>query len=248
MARITRRRFMKRAGAAGTAATAIAAPAIAQSSPELKWRLTASWPKSLDALYGGAEHFARYVAEATDNRFQMQTFAAGEIVPAACRRPTPCPAARSRSATPRPTTMWGKDPTFALCCAVPFGLNGRMQNAWWRDGGGEALVQRLLCQAQHRRPARGQHHGPDGRLVPQGDQHARRPQGPEDAHCRVCRRRDGQGRRRSRSSSPAATSTRRWRRARSTPPSGSAPTTTRSSASTRSPSSTTTRAGGRAAP
>ena len=80
MARITRRGFLKRAGAAGTAATVVAAPAIAQSSPEIKWRLTASWPKSLDALYGSAEHFARYVAEATDNRFQMQTFAAGEIV------------------------------------------------------------------------------------------------------------------------------------------------------------------------
>ena len=38
-----------------------------------------------------------------------------------------------------PYYYWGKDPTFALCCAVPFGLNGRMQNAWWRDGGGEAL-------------------------------------------------------------------------------------------------------------
>ena len=39
-----------------------------------------------------------------------------------------------------PYYMWGKDPTFALCCAVPFGLNGRMQNAWWREGGGEALA------------------------------------------------------------------------------------------------------------
>ena len=28
-----------------------------------------------------AEHFAKVVAEATDNKFQIQSFAAGEIVP-----------------------------------------------------------------------------------------------------------------------------------------------------------------------
>src|SRR6201997_2781679 len=75
-----RREFLKAAGA-GMAATAIAAPAIAQSMPEIKWRLTASWPKSLDTLYGCAEMMAKVVAEATDNKFQIQTFAAGEIVP-----------------------------------------------------------------------------------------------------------------------------------------------------------------------
>ena len=72
--------FLKVAGA-GVAASAVAAPAIAQSMPEIKWRLTASWPKSLDTLYGACETFAKYVAEATDNKFQIQIFAAGEIVP-----------------------------------------------------------------------------------------------------------------------------------------------------------------------
>jgi TRAP-type mannitol/chloroaromatic compound transport system substrate-binding protein len=46
-----RRAFLKVAGT-GLAASAVAAPAIAQSMPETKWRLTASWPKSLDTLYG----------------------------------------------------------------------------------------------------------------------------------------------------------------------------------------------------
>ena len=79
---VDRRRFLAAAGAAGSAGSRpLAAPAIAQSSPEIKWRMTASWPKSLDTLYGGAEHFAKYVAEATDNKFQIQLFAAGEIVP-----------------------------------------------------------------------------------------------------------------------------------------------------------------------
>jgi len=75
-----RRDFIKATGV-GVAGATIAAPAIAQSSPEIKWRMTCSWPKSLDTLYGGAETMARAVAEATDNKFQIQVFAAGEIVP-----------------------------------------------------------------------------------------------------------------------------------------------------------------------
>src|SRR5450759_3059311 len=75
-----RREFLKVAGV-GAAASAIAAPAIAQSMPEVKWRLTSRFPKSLDAIYGAAEAFTKAVAEVTDNKFQIQGFAAGEIVP-----------------------------------------------------------------------------------------------------------------------------------------------------------------------
>jgi TRAP-type mannitol/chloroaromatic compound transport system substrate-binding protein len=141
MARITRRRFIRSATAAGagSAAAALAAPAIAQTSPEIRWRLATSWPKSLDALYGGAELFARYVAQATDNRFRIQTFADGEIVPGLQVTEAVSNGSVELCHT-APYYMWGKDPTFALCCAVPFGLNGRMQNAWWREGGGEQLV------------------------------------------------------------------------------------------------------------
>ena len=47
MTDLKRRKFLKAAGVAGTAAAAstLAAPAIAQSSPEIRWRLAASWPK-----------------------------------------------------------------------------------------------------------------------------------------------------------------------------------------------------------
>src|SRR5262245_65582420 len=75
-----RREFLRAAGG-GLATTAVASPALAQSSPEVKWRLTSSFPKSLDTIYGASEIFAKAVAEATDNRFQIQVFAAGEIVP-----------------------------------------------------------------------------------------------------------------------------------------------------------------------
>src|SRR5205085_10567618 len=79
-----RRKFLRTAGIGGGAVVAagtLAAPAIAQSMPELKWRLTSSFPKSLDTLYGAGEVLTKYVAEMTDNKFQMRIFAAGEIVP-----------------------------------------------------------------------------------------------------------------------------------------------------------------------
>ena len=76
-----RRQFLQAAGV-GVAAAAIAKPAIAQSAPTIKWRLTSSFPKSLETLYGAAETLSKYVAEASDNKFQIQIFAGGEIVPA----------------------------------------------------------------------------------------------------------------------------------------------------------------------
>ena len=133
-----RREFLKAAGI-GTAATAVAMPAIAQSMPELKWRLTSSFPKSLDTLYGGAETFSKAVAEATDNKFQIQVFAPGEIVPGLA----------ALDAVQNGTVemchscsyyYFGKDPTFAFGTSVPFGLNNRMNNAWLTVGGGGDLL------------------------------------------------------------------------------------------------------------
>src|SRR6202795_1572226 len=78
---IMKRRTFLKGGAVVGAATLVASPAIAQGAPEIKWRLTSSFPKSLDTIFGTSQTFAKYVADATDNRFQIQTFAANEIVP-----------------------------------------------------------------------------------------------------------------------------------------------------------------------
>ena len=76
-----RRSFLKHSGLAGILAAA-SAPAIAQTPGEVKWRLASSSPKSLDTIYGGAVTISETVAAATNNKFQIQVFAGGEIVPA----------------------------------------------------------------------------------------------------------------------------------------------------------------------
>jgi TRAP-type mannitol/chloroaromatic compound transport system substrate-binding protein len=139
-----RRAFLSGAGIAAGAA-AIASPAIAQSMPEVKWRLTSSFPKSLDTIFGTAETFAKYLSDATDGRFQVQTFAAGEIVPglqaldAASNGTVEC--------AHTPTYFYvGKEPALALGTGLPFGLNARHQHSWWHFGGGDAIVNEALAK------------------------------------------------------------------------------------------------------
>ena len=119
----------------------VAAPAIAQSQPSIQWRLAASWPKSLDTLYGGAELVAKRVGELTDGKFQIRAFAAGEIVPA-LQVLDAVQAGTVEMGHTAPYYYFGKDPTFAfgtLGCASA--ANTRQNNAWWYFGGGaEAMA------------------------------------------------------------------------------------------------------------
>jgi TRAP-type mannitol/chloroaromatic compound transport system substrate-binding protein len=134
-----RRDFIKVTGLGLAGAASIAAPAIAQSMPEIKWRMTTSWPKSLDTLHGGAEMMAKMVGEATDNKFQIQTFAAGEIVPGL----QVLDAVQSATVEMGHTASYyyfGKDPTFTFGSSVPFGPNMRINQAWYLLGGGREIL------------------------------------------------------------------------------------------------------------
>ena len=149
MTTLDRRKFLKVAGAGG-AATAVAAcdqptaPAVHEAMPNLSWRMTSSFPKSLDTIYGAAETFARVVREMTDGRFQIQVFAGGEIVGGlqAADAVTDGTVEMAHTAS---YYYWGKDPTFAIPTCIPFGLNCRMQNAWMYDGGGIDLINKFYA-------------------------------------------------------------------------------------------------------
>ena len=139
---MARRKVMRSAAVGGVtvaAASTLAAPAIAQSMPEIKWRLASSFPKSLDTIYGAGEDFAKRVAALTDNKFQIRVFAAGEIVPGL----QVVDAVQNETVECGHTAAYyyvGKDPTFAFDTAVPFGLNTRQHNAWVYYGGGLELM------------------------------------------------------------------------------------------------------------
>ena len=145
--KLDRRRFLTRAtigGASAAAASTLAAPAIAQEQPTVNWRLTSSFPKSLDTIYGGAEVLSKMVSDATDGKFKIQVFAAGEIVPGL----------QAADAVSDGTVdcchtvsyyYWGKNPTWALGAAVPFGLSARAMNAWQYHGGGIDLFNEFLA-------------------------------------------------------------------------------------------------------
>src|SRR5262249_45131748 len=134
--------FLKSA-ALGLATAPITAPAIAQSQPELKWRMASSFPKSLDTIFGAADVIASRVSAATDGKFQIRVFAAGEIVPglqvldAVQNGTIECGQSASYYYV-------GKDPTFAFDTAIPFGLNARQQNAWMYHGGGLDLMREFF--------------------------------------------------------------------------------------------------------
>jgi TRAP-type mannitol/chloroaromatic compound transport system substrate-binding protein len=140
---VERRSFLKKAGV-GLAAGVAAAPAIVHAqSPAISWRMATSWPKSLDTLYGGAELVAKRVAAMTGGKFNIKVFAAGEIVgglqvlDAVQNGTVEC-------GHTAPYYYFGKDPTFAFSCAVPFGMNTRQQNAWMYHGGGLELMREFF--------------------------------------------------------------------------------------------------------
>jgi TRAP-type mannitol/chloroaromatic compound transport system substrate-binding protein len=137
-----RRSFLKKA-AVGLAAGTVAAPAIAQSQPTVSWRLASSFPKSLDTIFGAAEVISKRVAAATNGKFTIKVFAGGEIVPpfsvvdAVQNATVEC-------CHTAPYYFFGKDPTFAFACAIPFGMNARQQNAWMYHGGGADLMREFF--------------------------------------------------------------------------------------------------------
>ena len=137
-----RRSFLTKAGIGGVGAAGaslLATPVVAQSNPKITWRMTSSFPKSLDPIYGAAETMAKYVSAATDGNFTIQVFAAGERVPG-LQAADATAAGTVEACHTASYYYWGKDPTYALATAVPFSLNARQMNAWYYYGDGVALT------------------------------------------------------------------------------------------------------------
>jgi TRAP-type mannitol/chloroaromatic compound transport system substrate-binding protein len=137
-----RRSILRRTGIAGVLATGIAPAVHAQAA--IRWRLASSFPKSLDTIYGAAEVFSKQVKAMTGGRFEISVHAAGELMPAfgvvdgvqhgtveACHTV--------------PYYFFGKDETFAIGGAIPFGLNSRQMSAWMFEGNGLKLMREFYA-------------------------------------------------------------------------------------------------------
>ncbi len=132
-----RRSLLRHTGLAGVLAAATA-PAV-HAQPALRWRLASSFPKSLDTIFGGAETFANRVRQLSGGRFDVSVHAAGELMPAfgvvdGVQNGT------VEAAHTAPYYFFGKDETFAIGGAIPFGLNSRQMTAWTFQGNGLTLM------------------------------------------------------------------------------------------------------------
>ncbi len=138
-----RRSVIKHAGIAGVLAAG-AAPAV-HAQAAIRWRLASSFPKSLDTIFGAADTFAKKVGEMSGGKFTISTHAAGELMPA-FGVVDGVQNATVEVAHTAPYYFFGKDETFALGCAIPFGLNSRQMTAWMYEGNGLKLMREFYAK------------------------------------------------------------------------------------------------------
>jgi TRAP-type mannitol/chloroaromatic compound transport system substrate-binding protein len=141
--RMDRRSIIKNAGIAGVLAAG-AAPAV-HAQAAIRWRLASSFPKALDTIFGAADVFAKKVGEMSGGKFTITTHAGGELMPAfgvvdGVQNGT------VEMAHTAPYYFFGKDETFALGCAIPFGLNSRQMTAWMYEGNGGKLMREFYAK------------------------------------------------------------------------------------------------------
>jgi TRAP-type mannitol/chloroaromatic compound transport system substrate-binding protein len=139
-----RRSFVRGAGLAGVLAAGVA-PAVVHAQANVRWRLASSFPKALDTIYGGAEVFAKKVSDMSGGKFQISVHAGGELVPPfgvvdGVQNGT------IEMAHTVPYYFFGKDETFAIGAAIPFGMNSRQMTAWMFHGNGMKLMREFYAQ------------------------------------------------------------------------------------------------------
>jgi TRAP-type mannitol/chloroaromatic compound transport system substrate-binding protein len=138
-----RRSLIKHAGIAGIVAAGTAPAVHAQQA--IRWRLASSFPKSLDTIYGGAEVFAQKVRGLSGGKFEISVHAAGEIMPA-FGVVDGVQQGSVEAAHTAPYYFFGKDETFAIGGAIPFGLNSRQMSAWTFEGNGLKLMREFYAK------------------------------------------------------------------------------------------------------
>ncbi|TMH13525.1 MAG: ABC transporter substrate-binding protein [Betaproteobacteria bacterium] len=139
-----RRSFIRQTGLAGVLAAGMA-PAVVHAQANIRWRLASSFPRSLDTIFGGAEVFAKKVSDLSSGKFQISTHAGGELMPP-FGVVDGVQGGTVEVAHTAPYYFFGKDETFAIACAIPFGLNSRQMTAWMYEGNGLKLMREFYAK------------------------------------------------------------------------------------------------------
>ncbi len=137
-----RRQFLTTLGLSAAGA-ALASPAIADSTPDVEWRMTSSFGPLLDLIYGGAETLAKALADFTGGHFTIKISPAGEIA-SSLEALDAVTDGRADCAHTALSYYWSKDPSFIFASSTPFGMNARQHAAWLSEGGGNDLIDDLL--------------------------------------------------------------------------------------------------------
>lgn len=120
-------------------------PVATPSQPIVQWRMATGWNKSLNIVFGAIDRFCQRVSRATNGRFIITPYEAGDIAPAV----------EVLDVVSNATVECGftagyhyvkKHPAFGLSTAVPFGLNSQQQNAWLYYGGGLEALQKVYAE------------------------------------------------------------------------------------------------------
>jgi len=137
-----RRSVIKHAGIAGVLAAGVAPAVHAQAV--IRWRLTSAFPKALDTIFGAAEEFSKQVKAMSGGKFEISVHPSGELVGGFGQVDAVQNGTVEMTHT-APYYYFGKDPTFALGCAIPFGFNSRQMTAWYQEGNGQKLMREFYA-------------------------------------------------------------------------------------------------------
>ena len=140
-----RRQFLRTAVASGAAATAVssfATPAISQG--KMEWRMVTFWPKN-SPPHKAVQRFADYVESGSEGRLIISVLGRGEIVP-----PPKMMAAvndgRAEMGHGIPILWAKKAPGAAFLFHFPFGLTFREKDAWFQFGGGQEIADKIYAE------------------------------------------------------------------------------------------------------
>lgn len=138
-----RRKFIRDAAAGGAAAITLAPLTASAQAPSIQWKMQTSYARGTDDSFKLLENFGARIATISGDKFKVQVLPENEAVPNA-----DLIGALGKGSIDAALTSGGDhihvDKSFAFVSGMPFGMNARIQYAWYRFGGGREVLEELF--------------------------------------------------------------------------------------------------------